>query len=209
MSCHNSRIELPQLKNHQIHNSTDNSANSTNSNLLGFVTSPQGRRFSATFARKSSSRSTFSRPVQEERRTVETRKLTGAIGTLMWMAPEMLEGIKYGPEVDVYSYAIVMWEIAAQDMPWQDLSNAEMFSSTMLQMLEAGRRPQVDESWPTAFTEIMTKAWQAEPSDRGTFEEITQLLLQHLKQQYRYEDEEQEFVHVCVDTSERLLKDLL
>jgi serine/threonine protein kinase len=38
--------------------------------------------------------------------------MTRAVGTLLWMAPEMFRGDQnYGPEVDVYSFGIILWEV--------------------------------------------------------------------------------------------------
>jgi serine/threonine protein kinase len=41
--------------------------------------------------------------------------LSKGVGTLLWMAPEVLRGSKVregqAPAMDVYSYAIVLWEI--------------------------------------------------------------------------------------------------
>lgn len=47
--------------------------------------------------------------------------MTSALGTLVhhrliqhWMAPELLENRNYTLKVDVYSYAIVLWEICSR-----------------------------------------------------------------------------------------------
>jgi serine/threonine protein kinase len=38
------------------------------------------------------------------------------------MAPELLRGAKaYGPEIDVYSFGIIMWELLTCRMPWDEL----------------------------------------------------------------------------------------
>ena len=40
------------------------------------------------------------------------RFIHGRVGTLEWMAPEILDGNqKYGPPIDVYSFAILMWYV--------------------------------------------------------------------------------------------------
>ena len=40
------------------------------------------------------------------------RFLHGRVGTLEWMAPEILQGRqKYGPPIDVYSFALLMWYV--------------------------------------------------------------------------------------------------
>lgn len=73
------------------------------------------------------------------------RSLTKAVGTLLWMAPEILGGLEYSTSADVYSYAIVLWEIMNQADPWEELNVLELreirFKAKLLETLEAGGRP--------------------------------------------------------------------
>jgi serine/threonine protein kinase len=39
------------------------------------------------------------------------------------MAPELIAGKPYNEKVDVYSYAILMWELFAETLPFSDLPN--------------------------------------------------------------------------------------
>ena len=40
--------------------------------------------------------------------------MTKGVGTPLWMAPELfLGGTKHGPEVDLYSFGVILWELAA------------------------------------------------------------------------------------------------
>eukprot|EP00939_MAST-03C_sp_MAST-3C-sp1_P001213 g1213.t1 len=48
----------------------------------------------------------------------------GAVGTIQWMAPEILRGQStYGPEIDIYSFGILMWETLGETRPWISLSH--------------------------------------------------------------------------------------
>ena len=42
------------------------------------------------------------------------------VGSVLWMAPEMLRAETYNESVDVYSYAMVLIELSHGTMPWQD-----------------------------------------------------------------------------------------
>ena len=72
--------------------------------------------------------------------------MTKGVGTLLWMAPEMIKGgTKYGPAVDVYSYAIIMWELITRKNPWDELPADSYleFVSALESALEFGRRPEI------------------------------------------------------------------
>eukprot|EP00047_Mylnosiga_fluctuans_P020440 m.92505 g.92505 ORF g.92505 m.92505 type:complete len:1008 (+) comp8513_c0_seq1:46-3069(+) len=101
---------------------------------------------------------------------------TRGVGTPRWMAPELLKGSAvYGPEVDVYSFGIVMWEIASQRLPWEDLK-AKFFMATLLNKLEAGERPECEAGWPVTYTLLMQTCWATLPADRPGFERAIKVL---------------------------------
>ncbi len=48
-------------------------------------------------------------------------KETRDVGTLLWNAPEVLQGKAATPASDLYSFAIICWEVAARRIPYQTL----------------------------------------------------------------------------------------
>eukprot|EP00048_Salpingoeca_helianthica_P013845 m.209283 g.209283 ORF g.209283 m.209283 type:complete len:1267 (+) comp15552_c1_seq11:120-3920(+) len=109
----------------------------------------------------------------ESREVSRTRThLTKGIGTPLWMAPEIMAGKKYGPAADVYSFAIVLWEIASQSEPWPDVQGAFIVSQ-LLQRLEAGERLPLGSDWPSDITTCMQQCWLFDPTQRPSFAAIT------------------------------------
>lgn len=55
--------------------------------------------------------------------------MTGKLGTIHWMSPEMIESKEYSYPADVYSYSviifikIVMWEIFSMRTPYNELNS--------------------------------------------------------------------------------------
>jgi hypothetical protein len=96
-----------------------------------------------------------------------SRTMTTCVGTPLWMAPEVLNGRPYGPPADVYSFAIVMWELAAQTQPWGHVRGVLMHA--LRERTLAGERPDIDPRWPEGYVAIMREAWATEPSDRPPF----------------------------------------
>ena len=104
-----------------------------------------------------------------------TTMRTKGVGTPLWMAPEVLAGRKYGPSADVYSYGIVMWEIAARCEPWNEVQG-KFLMDALLRLITAEQRPAVESGWPEGYVALMRKCWATDPHNRPTFYQIVSLL---------------------------------
>ncbi len=49
---------------------------------------------------------------------VKAKEMTEKIGTWQWMAPEVIDTRIYTEKADVYSYGIILWEIASRSPPY-------------------------------------------------------------------------------------------
>lgn len=50
------------------------------------------------------------------------------VGTSQWMSPEMLKNEPCNEKCDVWSYAVVIWELLVQEVPYKNISSmAVMF----------------------------------------------------------------------------------
>ena len=109
--------------------------------------------------------------------------MTKGVGTPLWMAPELfVGGTKYGPEVDVYSFGLIMWELATRKVPWQDeIAETQyiLFFAALGKALETGERPGVPTEATEAspeFVALMQKCWATAPAARPTAAAVVQLL---------------------------------
>uniref|UniRef100_A0A0D6QS98 non-specific serine/threonine protein kinase n=1 Tax=Araucaria cunninghamii TaxID=56994 RepID=A0A0D6QS98_ARACU len=100
------------------------------------------------------------------------KDMTGETGTLGYMAPEVLDGKPYNRKCDVYSFGICLWEVYCCDMPYADLSFAEMTSAVVRQNL----RPEIPRCCPSTLANVMKKCWDANPDKRPEMDEVVQLL---------------------------------
>jgi LRR receptor-like serine/threonine-protein kinase FLS2 len=104
--------------------------------------------------------------------------LTKAAGTLLWMAPEVYRGDQhYTGAVDVFSYGIVLWELATRKTPWvEELRSTEAdFIQGLNSALQTGRRPTIPDfvrAEQSAFVAVMEKCWAGDPIDRPVFSEV-------------------------------------
>ncbi|KAE8717622.1 hypothetical protein F3Y22_tig00110044pilonHSYRG00286 [Hibiscus syriacus] len=98
--------------------------------------------------------------------------MTGETGTLGYMAPEVLDGKPYNRRCDVYSFGICLWEIYCCDMPYPDLSFADVSSAVVRQNL----RPEIPRCCPSSVANIMRKCWDANPEKRPEMDEVVRML---------------------------------
>jgi hypothetical protein len=96
--------------------------------------------------------------------------MTSGIGSIPWMAPELLRNENYSYPADVYSFGVVVWEIMS---PREELYPRRSPMEIMTKVVSGELRPAVSELWPVFVVRIATSCWDADPAQRPTFTEIT------------------------------------
>lgn len=96
-------------------------------------------------------------------------------------APEVLAGGEVLKESDVYSFAILMWEIMERKEPFFSLEYKRAMGMDRLKAdVLKGTRPTLPDRTlsdeEAVFLKLMTSCWHADPSSRPSFAEIVQRL---------------------------------
>lgn len=102
-------------------------------------------------------------------------KMTIAAGTCHWMAPEVFMGAHYDEKVDVYSYAMILFEIICREIPFEDEEPAAVGRLTV-----QGQRPDLEAvppDCPKALLNIMIDCWAKEPASRPTMAKVLDVLV--------------------------------
>ncbi|KAG9305578.1 hypothetical protein G9A89_001639 [Geosiphon pyriformis] len=92
---------------------------------------------------------------------------------IRWTAPERMvndisEQPRYTRKCDVYSYGILLWEIATQQLPFGDVENYRVPDK-----VKAGERPTIKiPHIPPEYQKVMVKAWNEDPGDRPVMSKI-------------------------------------
>lgn len=102
----------------------------------------------------------------------DTFQMTGRIGTLRYMSPEVALEKKYNLKTDVYSWSVLFWEMLSLEVPYRSLVRDRFFTVVCRQ----GRRHKVDSSWPRAICDLIQQCWADQISMRPTMDEVCSIL---------------------------------
>lgn len=95
--------------------------------------------------------------------------LTKAVGTPIYMAPEVMTGGQYTQSADVYSFAIVLVQVVSTVEPY---SESSLSTGQLLFAIEEGLRPKIPANLPRHLHVLITECWDTNPRKRPSFEEI-------------------------------------
>ena len=99
--------------------------------------------------------------------------MTGCTGAIRYMSPENLQGKPYNLKTDVYSWAMIMWNMLALEPPFA-LYTEEMIID---RATNRGYRPKIFSTWSDRITHIMKMGWSPNPNERPSFSEIATELM--------------------------------
>eukprot|EP00039_Didymoeca_costata_P003804 m.69708 g.69708 ORF g.69708 m.69708 type:complete len:742 (-) comp12081_c0_seq1:63-2288(-) len=131
------------------------------------------------------SKSTFSQSLTSTSMDFVDNKsgtLTAGVGTPLYMAPEVIRGESYGAGADMWSFGIVLWELATRLRP--DLTvfaNNIDWSGPFLVCLEkaltAGvRLPLRKDEAPPGYAELIKRCNELAPQARPTWDDVGEIL---------------------------------
>ena len=138
----------------------------------------------------------------------QTQSHTQTLGTSIYMAPEVIKGDRYNGKADVYSFAILMFEVVTDTTPYP------LFQSKKMSLFEFNNKI-VNEGYRPKFTvhvkeplkKLIEKCWSADPKERPTFDEIFNKLAFNIEESVYdvfADEEENKFYLENVDADEVL-----
>ncbi|KAL9446466.1 hypothetical protein AB3S75_014183 [Citrus x aurantiifolia] len=93
--------------------------------------------------------------------------MTAETGTYRWMAPEVINHQPYDQKADVFSFAIVLWELVTAKVPYDSMTPLQAALG-----VRQGLRPDLPENAHPKLIDLMQRCWDAVPDNRPSFSEI-------------------------------------
>ena len=95
-------------------------------------------------------------------------QMTAETGSYRWMAPEVIRHEAYGVRCDVYSFAILCYEMLTFSIPFQSHTPVEV----ALAVATKGLRPELPKTCPAVLAELVVRCWEGEAARRPTFTDV-------------------------------------
>ncbi|KAG9128675.1 hypothetical protein Leryth_018313 [Lithospermum erythrorhizon] len=89
-------------------------------------------------------------------------------GTAEWTAPEVLRNEPSNEKCDVYSFGIILWELATLDVPWTGYHSMQVIGAVGFQGKRMDIPPRVDPE----VAKLIRECWQTNPQARPSFGQI-------------------------------------
>ena len=94
-------------------------------------------------------------------------RTTTMAGTIKYAAPELLQkGAAYGAAVDIYSLAMILFEMFSGKDAFEDYTMPQIMMAVMMEK----KRPMIPEDFPSALQKLVESGWDETPSKRPTLE---------------------------------------
>lgn len=101
-----------------------------------------------------------------------------AAGTPYWTAPEVILGETVNRKADVFSFAIILWELVTREEPYSGLPGIEV----AIKVAQEGLRPRIPKFCPDGYASLIQVCWEHDPKKRPNFSEVLERLLEIKKQ---------------------------
>ncbi|KAL6991074.1 hypothetical protein U1Q18_009194 [Sarracenia purpurea var. burkii] len=95
-------------------------------------------------------------------------------GTYRWMAPEMIKQKSYGRKVDMYSFGLILWEMIAGTIPYEDMTPIQAAFAVVNKNL----RPAIPGDCLPAMRALIEQCWSTQPEKRPEFWQVVKVLEQ-------------------------------
>lgn len=107
----------------------------------------------------------------------DTYRMTAGLGAPRYMSPEVALGLPYNHKADVYSFAILLWELCELKTPFLELD----VDSLATCVYSGDERPKVStKKWSQRFNDAIVKSWSPKIDERLECADLIKVLLHEI-----------------------------
>lgn len=107
--------------------------------------------------------------------------MTGETGSYRFMAPEVYRHEDYTETVDVYSYAMILYNLMDGRPPWPHLNGAVAVKKAAVE----GERPILPRRWDERLSNLIQECWDENASVRPSFQKILTVLDEYMTSKFK------------------------
>lgn len=89
-------------------------------------------------------------------------------GSPIYMAPELMEQKEYNTKVDVYAFAIMLYELLTETLAFDDITSVQKLVTDVCR----GKRPPIPKTMNDTYRDLITKCWSDKANSRPSFRRI-------------------------------------
>ena len=115
----------------------------------------------------------FAKEIYPQDHNKSKRRPTGMVGTLRYMAPEVALCRHYDQRCDIYSLAVVLWELWSLKKPYSKMNRRQIQERVIC----GGERLKLNASWPDQIQDSIKQCWAEDPELRPALESISDAIL--------------------------------
>jgi serine/threonine protein kinase len=115
------------------------------------------------------------------------KQLDSIYGNLPYIAPEVIFKRETTFASDIYSIAILMWEVSSGQPPFSNYQHDYHFASKIMN----GMRPKIMPKTPLEYKKLMEQCWHADPTKRPDINYLYNKILEIRKLYYQNDQNEQ------------------
>ena len=94
--------------------------------------------------------------------------MSGATGSRRYMAPEVAMSLPYHLSADVYSFAVLLWEVLSLDKAFGNMSTEQHRAY----VIQGDRRPKLSPTWSPLLQSLIESCWNPEAHSRPNMKQI-------------------------------------
>ncbi len=102
--------------------------------------------------------------------TSGTLRQSRQINCPYWIAPEVIQGESATTCSDVFSLAVVVWEVLTGHQPYDEADTPDRHA--LAKLIVAGLRPSVPRDFPLQISVEVTRAWIHDPHERPSASQL-------------------------------------